>query len=89
MCQWLESVGLDVLELNNNGHSSVHKAAMKGKNDVVAWLLAHPRLDAEHLQPDDDGYSPSVMAELQGFRALSVMLQEKETQLGVERKEAA
>lgn len=85
MCQWLEERGLDVFELNNNGHSSVHKAAMKGSFEVAEWLLAHPRLDASHLQPDEDGYLPSDMAELQGHLALSRMLTRTEAELGVER----
>lgn len=31
MCKWLKREGLDLLLLNRNGHSALHKAAVKGR----------------------------------------------------------
>jgi hypothetical protein len=38
---------------------------------VCAWLLNQECLGAAHLQPDQDGNSPAVMARLEGFHALA------------------
>ena len=56
---------------------------MKGQTDVVVWLLDHPRLDSLHLQPDEDGYVPSAMAEYQGHAELATLLREAEVKHGI------
>ena len=40
VCRWLRARGLDVRVLNCNGHSAVHKAAIKGHRAVCEWLLS-------------------------------------------------
>lgn len=71
MCRWLAALGLDVAVVNNNGHSAVHKAANKGQARVCEWLLNEESLGLVHLQPDQDGNTPAVMARLEGHGALA------------------
>ena len=71
VCDWLLRRGLDWRVLNRNGHSALHKAAVKGRADVCRWLLSAPRLGAEHMQPDGDGNTPASMAAAEGFTELA------------------
>jgi Ankyrin repeats (many copies) len=71
MCRWLAALGLDLSIINNNGHSALHKAANKGQARVCAWLLNEECLGVQHLQPDQDGNSPAVMARLEGHHKLA------------------
>ena len=76
MCRWLRDRGLDLAVLNHNGHSAVHKAAVKGRRDVCEWLLAEDGggLGARHLAADGDGNTPALMARLEGYDELSEWL---------------
>jgi ankyrin repeat protein len=80
MCQWLRERGLDLKLLNRNGHSALHKAAVKGNSATCEWLLAADGggLGVGHLQPDGDGNTPSRMARLEGFAGLAAYLEMQE-----------
>ena len=81
MCRWLKQRNLEIGKLNHNGHSALHKAAVKGNAAVCEWLLGpEVGLDVQHLAPDGDGNSPSVMAKLEGFADLAAWLDEWEAQ---------
>jgi hypothetical protein len=71
MCRFLSALGLDLSIINFNGHSALHKAASKGQARVCAWLLNEECLGIQHMQPDQDGNTPAVMARLDGFDALA------------------
>jgi ankyrin repeat protein len=73
MCRWLRDRGLDMKLLNRNGHSALHKAAVKGNRAACEWLLAADGggLGVRHLQPDGDGNTPSRMARFEGFGELA------------------
>ena len=73
-CRWLLGRGVDINVLNHNGHSALHKAAVKGRRDVCEWLLAEGGLGVRHLQPDGDGNTPALMARFEGHAALSEWL---------------
>ncbi|CAE7358993.1 ANKRD52 [Symbiodinium natans] len=80
MCRWLQHEGLDLKVLNLNGHSALHKAAVKGRWDCCTWLLRQDMDDGgglglEQLGPDRDGNRPSTMARCGGFEDLSRWLQ--------------
>lgn len=72
-CRWLRVRGLDVGVLNTNGHSALHKAAVKGQRAVCEWLLSPDggRLELAHLAADGDGNTPSLMARLEGHVSLA------------------
>eukprot|EP00601_Ochromonadales_sp_CCMP2298_P017044 CAMPEP_0173216858 /NCGR_PEP_ID=MMETSP1142-20121109/155_1 /TAXON_ID=483371 /ORGANISM="non described non described, Strain CCMP2298" /LENGTH=464 /DNA_ID=CAMNT_0014144337 /DNA_START=18 /DNA_END=1409 /DNA_ORIENTATION=+ len=74
--QYLHSRGLAVDVKNNNGHSALHKAAMKGQREICEWLLlgGGGGLGLSHMQPDRDGYSPALFAVHNGFVGLSEWL---------------
>ena len=75
VCRWLVRRGLDVTILNCNGHSALHKAAVKGRRAVCEWLLSDEvGLGAAHLRPDGDGNTPSLMARLEGHAELAEWL---------------
>lgn len=84
MCRWLHSAGLDLSVLNHNGHSAVHKAAIKGNRAVCEWLLSpEVGLSGVHLQADGDGNTPSRLARAEGYAALGEWLREVEAAHGV------
>ena len=64
--------------VNLNGHSALHKAAVKGHAALCAWLLGPGGLGAAELRPDGDGNAPSRMARAGGHRRLSEALLEME-----------
>ena len=85
MCRFLKEIGLDLTLKNNNGHSAVHKAAVKGRLDVCKWLLESSEhggggLSADHLKADGDGNTPSEMARIEGFAELASFLKNKENE---------
>lgn len=59
--------------LNGNGHSALHKAAVKGHARVCRWLLADDgaALGLEHVGADGDGNTPHSMARHEGHGALA------------------
>jgi hypothetical protein len=42
LCRFLRDSGVTMNLLNNNGHSVLHKAAIKGNTDILRWFLAPP-----------------------------------------------
>ena len=66
VCRWLQSRGLDLKLLNRNGHSAVHKAAVKGRRQVFAPRPSplQPASPPTHLHPPHDlspfGITPHV-----------------------------
>jgi hypothetical protein len=85
MCAYLRDAGVDLTVLNRNGHSAVHKAAVKGNRDACEWLLARGGLGLPHLRADGDGNTPGEMARLEGHEALAAWLAEKTRTLEEER----
>ncbi|CAE8629330.1 unnamed protein product [Polarella glacialis] len=81
MNRWLQKAGLDLHVLNNNGHSALHKAAVKGQGQVCEWLLEDAGLGLPQMQPDSDGNTPAIMARCGGFEALARRLEERLTAL--------
>ena len=81
MCDYLKRIGLDVRLLNHNGHSALHKAAVKGQQGACQWLLDDGGLGLEHMAPDSDGNTPAEMARLEGFADLAAWLQHRESAL--------
>ena len=77
MCAYLRDVGVDLKVTNRNGHSAVHKAAVKGNRAACEWLLGVGGLGLEHLRADGDGNTPGEMARLEGHEALAAWLAEK------------
>lgn len=86
MCAFLRARGLDVGCLNCNGHSALHKAAIKGHADVCAWLVHTARLGLEHMQADEGGHTPARMARCDGHAELADWLEGEEQRM---RREAA
>ena len=80
VCRWLHGRGLDATLLNCNGHSAVHKAALKGNRRVCEWLLSDDegggQLGEAQLQPDRDGNTPASMARAEGHEELARWLEE-------------
>jgi ankyrin repeat protein len=77
MCRYLQDIGLDLGLLNDNGHSALHKAAVKGQQSVCTWLLSTGGggLGAAHMRADGDGNTPAEMARLEGYIELGRWLE--------------
>lgn len=70
--EWLLAAGLDYGAVNHNGHSALHKAAVKGQVEACGWLLSVAGLTpALHARPDGDGNTPAVFARAEGHHALA------------------
>eukprot|EP00434_Breviolum_minutum_P005568 symbB.v1.2.004911.t1/scaffold263.1/size248082/12 len=69
MCRYLQAEGLDLGILNSNGHSALHKAAVKGNHQVCEWLLDHGGLGELQMKPDADGNTPAIMVPQLSFHA--------------------
>ncbi|KAK3265768.1 hypothetical protein CYMTET_25576 [Cymbomonas tetramitiformis] len=76
MFEWLYDLGLDMSLLNTNGHSCLHKAAVKGKEDVCKWLVETVGLGIDHMQADGDGNTPAAMARLESHMELAAWLEQ-------------
>lgn len=82
MCRWLHAdLRLDFGLINNNGHSALHKTALRGHALMTRWLVEEVRLDARHVQPDNDGDVPSKVARMEGFHELADWLVREEERL--------
>jgi hypothetical protein len=73
-CEYLRELGLDLALKNNNGHSALHKAAVKGRRGACEWLVRVAGLSLPHMGPDGDGNTPAEMARLEGHVELSEWL---------------
>jgi len=78
--RWLvEELGVAVDVVNINGHSALHKCAIYGHGDVIAWLLSETKCNrAEHMGPDDRGSPPSALAAANGYDQLAAELRHVE-----------
>lgn len=90
-CEALERLGVDFQGRNENGHTALHKAAQRGKADVVRWLLEkwerEGAVDPErHFGEDVDGLTPAQLASTEGHAALAEELREREGALRGERE---
>ena len=78
--RWLvRELGVPVDVVNVNGHSALHKCAIYGHGDVIAWLLSETTCNrAEHMSPDDRGSPPSALAAANGYENLAAELRHVE-----------
>ncbi|EQC37753.1 hypothetical protein SDRG_04780 [Saprolegnia diclina VS20] len=74
MLSLLQDVGVDLGVINYNGHSALHKAALRGHQDACVWLLSHGGLGRRHMRPDSDGFTPMTFASTNGFPTLGTYL---------------
>ena len=73
---WLFEVGLDFTLINSNGHSALHKAAQRGSNEVVHWLVNtilcnKSRIAWDMIKPDTEGHCPSDLAQMEQHEQLA------------------
>lgn len=90
--QYLYSHELDVTVVNRNGHSALHKGAMRGTTDVCKWLLSPASeggggLGWRHVQPDSDGFCPMLYAKHNGFNDLADWLGNEQKKLSLTSEE--
>jgi len=79
---WLESVGCSwKTAINHNGHGVLHKAAQRGRRDLVEWFAHELRLDTfpcsqilALIGPDSDKCIPSDLARMEGHEELATVL---------------
>ena len=79
---WLESIGCSwKTAINHNGHSVLHKAAQRGRRDLVEWFIHELRFDIfpcphilELIGPDSDQCIPSDLARMEGHDQLAMTL---------------
>lgn len=73
--KYLHDMGLDCGIINKNGHSALHKAAIKGNIEICQWLVGtgegEGNLSFRHMAPDQDGFTPLLFAHANGHLALA------------------
>ena len=84
--KYLHHHNLDVALVNLNGHSALHKSAMRGTWEVCEWLLRRCEeggggLGWRHVQPDRDGFCPMKYARYNGFVELADWLEVRQEEL--------
>jgi ankyrin repeat protein len=72
----MKASGLDFSVINNNGHSALHKAAIKGNFECCKWLLLSDAeggggLQEVHMAEDSDGFTPMLFARSNGHIELA------------------
>ena len=88
--KWLcDGVGCDFMRINENGHSILHKAAQRGKQKVVEWVLGRTEGKSHEaiklIGPDLEQHCPSDLAGMEGHVELAEWLSEKEKDVAVQR----
>lgn len=73
---WLFEVGLDFSLINSNGHGALHKAAQRGSNEVVHWLVNtilcnKSSIAWDMIKPDTEGHCPSDLAQMEQHEQLA------------------
>lgn len=86
LIRMLKTRGLDLGVLNRNGHSVLHKAAIKGQGDAIEYLIGPKEeggleLGLEYMRPDSDGFTPISFARANHYPALAKRLVEHEQRL--------
>ncbi|ETV66769.1 hypothetical protein H257_16856 [Aphanomyces astaci] len=81
MLKFLHCHQLDFALINRNGHSALHKAAIKGHLEACRWLLNVAGLGWNHMQKDEDGFTPQRFAMENGHVELGAYLAQAEASL--------
>ena len=80
--KWLSSVGCQMFVTNSNGHGALHKAAQRGREDLVDWLVIHLEpVSFAWIGPDAEGCCPSDLAGMEGYDDLATKLADHEAAL--------
>ena len=80
---WFSDIGLDMQIINSNGHGALHKAAQRGSENAVKWLVSNMLLHDENvamvmLHPDNEGHMPSDLCGMEGHECLALWLSKQE-----------
>ena len=81
--KWLRSIGCQMSLTNSNGHGALHKAAQRGRGDLVNWLMEEVEqvTSLDWIGPDSEGCCPSDLAGMEGHVELALSLVEHEAAL--------
>jgi ankyrin repeat protein len=90
---WLHSIGVDIERVNDNGHSIFHKAAQRGKAEIIKWWISI-RYNDERLAgaihmiaPDEQNCTPSDLAGAEGYIELARWLVDQEIMIVLKEKD--
>eukprot|EP00927_Polykrikos_kofoidii_P059365 TRINITY_DN54528_c0_g1_i1.p1 TRINITY_DN54528_c0_g1~~TRINITY_DN54528_c0_g1_i1.p1 ORF type:complete len:1057 (+),score=162.46 TRINITY_DN54528_c0_g1_i1:29-3172(+) len=78
-CRWLYTKGIDFSHVNQARHGAVNKAAWKGHEETLRWLLLDsegPRLTDQLLLLDHEGLTVAQLARTGGQSQIADWLQE-------------
>ena len=79
----LYECGVDPMKRNNQGHSSIHKAAWRGAAEIARWLYEENSVPiTAFAEPDVRGYRPSDIARLAGHSELATWFLARERESG-------
>ena len=85
-CRWLHARGVNLAHVNDSNHGAVEKAAYRGHDELLRWLLLEddgPRLLSQLVLRDEEGRSVADLARMGGHegtaRWLEPMVEAEET----------
>jgi hypothetical protein len=82
--KWLRSIDCQMALVNSNGHGALHKAAQRGRADLVDWLVGNVDksiLTFQWIGPDGEGCCPSDLAGMEGHVELAERIAKHESAL--------
>ena len=77
-CKWLQGQGVSLGHVNDARHGAVEKAAYRGHDELLRWLLLAadgPLLLEQLALRDDEGRSVADLARLSGYEATARWLE--------------
>ena len=91
VCEYLRSLHVSFRLVNANGHSALHKAAQRGNDNVVDWIIANSRRlglsYSLHCRKDLEGFRPSDLAKMEDNEVLCAKIERFQRRLQFEEEE--
>ena len=77
-CRWLHARGVNLAHVNDSNHGAVEKAAYRGHDELLRWLLLEdegPRLLSQLVLRDEEGRSVADLARMGGHEGTARWLE--------------
>ena len=91
VCEYLRSLNVTFRLVNANGHSALHKAAQRGNERVVDWIIENSRRlglsYSLHCRKDLEGFRPSDLAKMEDKEFLCTKIERFQRRLQFEEEE--
>ena len=91
VCEYLRSLHVSFRLVNANGHSALHKAAQRGNERIINWMIENSRRlglsYSLHCKKDLEGFRPSDLAKMEDNDVLCTKIERFQRRLQFEEEE--